>query len=132
MNSFRMIFKYWLRSRKFFILEFTYLVVSTVFYMFSPIFIGRMVGGFQSSAPVRVFIINFSMVLLFASLIPRLLTNSAFREWYQMTKIDANQIIFEREIFEHYRIVFEKVADWYQNVWLKGPAEMVYSGKIAV
>lgn len=68
MNSMRMIFKYWLRSRKFFILEFTYLVVSTVFYMMTPIFIGRMVGGFQSSAPVRAFLINFSMVLLFASL----------------------------------------------------------------
>ena len=77
MNSFRMIFKYWLRSRKFFILEFTYLVVSTVFYMLTPIFIGRMVGGLQSSAPVRAFIINFSMVLLFASL--RYISNRAAR-----------------------------------------------------
>ena len=63
-----MIFKYWLRSRKFFILEFTYLVVSTVFYMMIPIFIGRMVGGLQSSAPVRAFIFNFFIVLLFATL----------------------------------------------------------------
>ncbi|MFH1051852.1 MAG: class I SAM-dependent methyltransferase [bacterium] len=55
--------------------------------------------------------LNFRKLLLFASLIPRLLTNSAFREWYLLTKIDANQIIFEREIFEHYRIVFEKVRD---------------------
>ena len=77
MNSFRMIFKYWLRSRKFFILEFTYLVVSTVFYMLTPIFIGRMVGGFQSSAPVRALIINFSMILLFASL--RYISNRAAR-----------------------------------------------------
>jgi len=77
MNSFRMIFKYWLKSRKFFILEFTYLGISTVFYMITPIFIGRMVGGLQSSAPVRAFIINFSMILLFASL--RYISNRAAR-----------------------------------------------------
>ena len=29
-------------------------------------------------------------------------------------------------------VSFEKVADGYQNVWLKGPAEMVYSGKIDI
>lgn len=50
-------------------------------------------------------------LLLYASLIPRFLTNSAFREWYYLTKIDGNQLLFEREIFEHYRIVFEKISD---------------------
>ncbi|MFX1343835.1 MAG: ABC transporter ATP-binding protein [Promethearchaeota archaeon] len=68
MNSLRMIFKYWLKSRTYFILEFTYLVIATVFYMLTPVFIGRMVGGLQSNAPIRAFLFNFSMVLLFASL----------------------------------------------------------------
>ncbi len=49
-------------------------------------------------------------LLLYISLLPRLFTNSAFREWYQLTKIDGNKMLFEKEIFEHYRIVFEKVA----------------------
>ncbi|MFW9939608.1 MAG: ABC transporter ATP-binding protein [Candidatus Thorarchaeota archaeon] len=77
MNSLRMIFKYWLKSRTYFILEFTYLVFSTVFYMMTPVFIGRMVGGLQSSAPVKAFIFNFSMVILFATL--RYITNRAAR-----------------------------------------------------
>ena len=77
MNSFRMIFQYWLRSRKFFILEFTYLSISTVFYMITPIFIGRMVGGLQSSTPIRTFIFSFIMVLLFATL--RYISNRAAR-----------------------------------------------------
>ncbi|MBA7525934.1 putative multidrug export ATP-binding/permease protein [subsurface metagenome] len=77
MNSARMIFKYWLRSKKYFILEFAYLVVSTVFYMIIPIFIGRMIGGLQSNAPVRAFIINFSMILLFTFL--RYISNRAAR-----------------------------------------------------
>lgn len=51
---------------------------------------------------------NFRKLLLFMSLIPRLV-KPAFREWYQLTKIDGNQMLFEREIFEHYRIVFEKI-----------------------
>ena len=68
MNSLRMIFKYWLRSRTYFILEFSYLVISTVFYMLTPVFIGRMVGGLQSNAPIKAFLFNFSMVLLFTSL----------------------------------------------------------------
>jgi cyclopropane-fatty-acyl-phospholipid synthase len=49
--------------------------------------------------------------LLFASLIPKLISSSSFREWYLMEKIDCNQLLFEREIFEHYRIIFEKVKD---------------------
>ncbi|MHA2397868.1 MAG: ABC transporter ATP-binding protein [Promethearchaeota archaeon] len=77
MNSFRMIFKYWLRSRKHFILEFAYLLVSTLFYMIIPIFIGRMVGGLQSSAPIKSFIFSFSMIILFAIL--RYVTNRAAR-----------------------------------------------------
>jgi len=77
MNSARMIFKYWLRSRKFFILEFAYLLVSTVFYMITPIFIGRMVGGLQSNIPAREFLINFGFILLFSTL--RYISNRAAR-----------------------------------------------------
>ncbi len=77
MNSARMIFKYWLRSRKYFILEFIYLVVSTIFYMITPVFIGRMVGGLQSSQPAITFLINFGFILLFSFL--RYITNRASR-----------------------------------------------------
>ena len=45
MNSMRMIFKYWSKSRKDFIIQFTFLVISTIFYTFTPIFIGRMIGA---------------------------------------------------------------------------------------
>lgn len=79
MKSARMIFKYWLRSRKYFILEFTYLLVSTVFYMITPIFIGRMVGGLLLDVPNKgfLFLINFGFVLFFASL--RYISNRAAR-----------------------------------------------------
>jgi cyclopropane-fatty-acyl-phospholipid synthase len=54
---------------------------------------------------------NFKKYLYFASLIPRYLTSKAFREFVQRWNTDANLFLFEREIFEHYRIVFEKVND---------------------
>ncbi|HVA98873.1 MAG TPA: class I SAM-dependent methyltransferase, partial [Bacteroidia bacterium] len=49
--------------------------------------------------------------LYFLTLIPRYLTNREFRDFIQRWKTDANLLIFEREVFEHYRIVFEKIAD---------------------
>ena len=49
--------------------------------------------------------------LFIAGFIPRYLFNRNFREWIQLSKIDANQLLFEKEIFEHYRIVFEKIKD---------------------
>ena len=49
--------------------------------------------------------------LYFATIAHKYFTDPSFKEWVVMTGIDANQIIFEREIFEHYRIVFEKVND---------------------
>ena len=52
---------------------------------------------------------NFKKYLLFASYIPAYLTNQSFREWMRRFKIQANLLVFEREIFEHYRIVFEKI-----------------------
>ena len=54
---------------------------------------------------------NFQKYLLFASYIPEYLTSRSFREWMRRFKIQANLLVFEREIFEHYRIVFEKIKD---------------------
>lgn len=54
---------------------------------------------------------NFRKYLLFATYTPNYLTNKSFREWMRRFKIQANLLVFEREIFEHYRIVFEKVKD---------------------
>jgi len=72
MNSARMILKYWLKSRKFFILEFIFLLFSTICYTLTPIFIGRMVGVLDPYLPVSANItgvlFNFFMVLLFALL----------------------------------------------------------------
>jgi len=66
MNSFRMIFKYWAKSRKDFIFQFIFLVLSTIFYTFTPIFIGRMIGGLTNATDL---IMNFLLVLLFAVLV---------------------------------------------------------------
>jgi len=44
MKSARMIFKYWLRSKREFILQIIFLLISTIFTTITPIFIGRMVG----------------------------------------------------------------------------------------
>jgi len=44
MKSARMIFKYWLRSKREFILQIIILLISTIFTTITPIFIGRMVG----------------------------------------------------------------------------------------
>ncbi|TSA38739.1 MAG: methyltransferase domain-containing protein [Porphyromonadaceae bacterium] len=54
---------------------------------------------------------NLKKYLFFASLLPKYLTSKPFREFIQRWKTDANLILFEKEIFEHYRIVFEKVND---------------------
>ncbi len=81
MNSARMIFKYWLRSKKYFILEFSFLLLSTIFYIIIPIFIGRMVGALDPNrsamANVSELLINFFYVLLFVSL--RYFSNRAAR-----------------------------------------------------
>ena len=54
---------------------------------------------------------NFRKYLLFASFIPEYLTSRSFREWMRRFKIQANLHVFERDIFDHYRIVFEKIND---------------------
>ncbi|MFX1242526.1 MAG: ABC transporter ATP-binding protein [Promethearchaeota archaeon] len=65
MNSARMIFKYWLKSRRSFILQITYLLLSTIFATIIPIFIGRMVGLLDpnlSSFNFILFIIYFILI----------------------------------------------------------------------
>ncbi|MHA1456776.1 MAG: ABC transporter transmembrane domain-containing protein [Promethearchaeota archaeon] len=66
MNSFQMIFKYWAKSKKDFIFQFIYLLLSTIFYTFTPIFIGRMIGSLVN---VNLLLVNFLFVLGFAFLV---------------------------------------------------------------
>ena len=47
--------------------------------------------------------------LLFASLIPRYLFNKEFRHQVAVFRLSPNRVCFEREIMDHYRLVFEKV-----------------------
>lgn len=54
---------------------------------------------------------NFRKYLLYASYAPQYFFNQEVREWVRRFKIQANRLIFERKIFEHYRIVFEKIND---------------------
>ena len=49
---------------------------------------------------------NFEKYAFFMSLIPKYLTDSNIRALFSTS---PNKICFEREIFEHYRMVFEKV-----------------------
>jgi cyclopropane-fatty-acyl-phospholipid synthase len=46
---------------------------------------------------------------LYASLIPKFLTNKEFRHQVDIFKISPNKVCFEKEIMDHYRLVFEKV-----------------------
>jgi len=54
---------------------------------------------------------NFKKYLYYVSLLPKYLRSKSFREFIQRWRTDANIFVFEREVFEHYRIVFEKVND---------------------
>ncbi len=68
MNSARMILKYWFRSKKEFILEFIFLLFSTIFSTITPIFIGRMVGLLDPNLPnfnFIAFLFYFFTILLF-------------------------------------------------------------------
>ena len=80
MGSFRMIVSYWLRSKRDFAFQFTWLVISTIFYVITPIFIGRMVGSLNPNLPVVSVIellIYFGLILFFAFL--RYVLNRAAR-----------------------------------------------------
>lgn len=45
---------------------------------------------------------------LYASLIPQLFTNQEFRHKVAVFRVSPNKVCFERELMDHYRIVFEK------------------------
>ncbi|MFX0048852.1 MAG: ABC transporter ATP-binding protein [Candidatus Hermodarchaeota archaeon] len=74
MNSLQMILKYWAKSKKEFTFQFIFLLLSTIFYTFSPIFIGRMIGALFSTNEL---LINFLIVLILAFLV--YFTNRAAR-----------------------------------------------------
>lgn len=46
---------------------------------------------------------------LYASLLPKLLTNPSFRGLISVFRKSPNRVCFQREIMDHYRMVFEKV-----------------------
>ena len=50
---------------------------------------------------------SWRKLLLYAQLVPRYLTSRDFRQAF-VSGISANTIAFERQLFEHYRFVFEK------------------------
>lgn len=47
--------------------------------------------------------------LLYLSLIPKYLTNMEFRHQVEIFNVSPNRICFEKEIMDHYRLVFEKI-----------------------
>lgn len=52
---------------------------------------------------------NLEKYLLYASLIPKYLTDKEFRHQVEVFKISPNRVCFEKEIMDHYRLVFEKI-----------------------
>lgn len=52
---------------------------------------------------------NAEKYALYASLLPQILTNKAFRDLVAVFRVSPNRVCFERETMEHYRLVFEKV-----------------------
>ncbi|KKM57994.1 hypothetical protein LCGC14_1550050, partial [marine sediment metagenome] len=65
-----MIFKYWLKSKKEFWTSAGYQILATIFVLFTPIFIGRIVGGLLAPISLTRFSLwfYFILVLLFAFL----------------------------------------------------------------
>ncbi|MCH8904379.1 MAG: class I SAM-dependent methyltransferase [Bacteroidetes bacterium] len=47
--------------------------------------------------------------LLYLSLIPKYITNKDFRHLLALLRISPNRVCFEKEILDHYRLVFEKI-----------------------
>ncbi|SFD30814.1 SAM-dependent methyltransferase [Spirosoma endophyticum] len=52
---------------------------------------------------------NLKKYLLYASLLPKLLTNKPFQDLIAVFRVSPNRVCFQRETMEHYRLVFEKV-----------------------
>lgn len=52
---------------------------------------------------------NLKKYLLYASLIPKYLFDKEFRKQVEVFNVSPNRVCFEKEIMDHYRLVFEKV-----------------------
>lgn len=52
---------------------------------------------------------NLEKYLLYASLLPKLLTNKAFQDLIAVFRVSPNRVCFQQETMEHYRLVFEKI-----------------------
>ena len=52
---------------------------------------------------------NLKKYLLYLSLIPKYLTDPEFRHQVAIFRVSPNKVCFEKEIMDHYRLVFEKV-----------------------
>ncbi|GJM34721.1 MAG: cyclopropane mycolic acid synthase 3 [Saprospiraceae bacterium] len=52
---------------------------------------------------------NLHKYLLYLSLIPKYLTDKEFRHQVAIFRVSPNRVCFEKEIMDHYRLVFEKV-----------------------
>jgi cyclopropane-fatty-acyl-phospholipid synthase len=52
---------------------------------------------------------NLKKYLLYLSLIPRYLTDKEFRHQVSVFRVSPNRICFEKEIMDHYRLVFERI-----------------------
>jgi cyclopropane-fatty-acyl-phospholipid synthase len=52
---------------------------------------------------------NLKKYALYASLIPKFLTDAEFRHQVAVFKVSPNKVCFERETMDHYRFVFEKI-----------------------
>jgi cyclopropane-fatty-acyl-phospholipid synthase len=52
---------------------------------------------------------NLKKYFLYASLIPKYLTDKEFRHQVAVFKVSPNKVCFERETMDHFRLVFEKI-----------------------
>ncbi len=52
---------------------------------------------------------SFRKYWLYLSLVPRLFTDKEFRHQMEVFRVSPNRVCFEKEIMDHYRLVFEKV-----------------------
>jgi cyclopropane-fatty-acyl-phospholipid synthase len=52
---------------------------------------------------------NLKKYLLYLSLLPKFITDNEFRHQVAIFRYSPNRICFEKEIMEHYRLVFEKI-----------------------
>ncbi len=52
---------------------------------------------------------NLKKYMLYLSLIPKYITDKEFRHLVEIFKVSPNRVCFEREVMDHYRLVFEKI-----------------------